>query len=80
MVDLTIGDLLIILTIATATGILILIDTRVSVMVPQYNGRWYTRHILIFPAQRATCPARLFDIGLIKRKLVNTTSKFNMYQ
>jgi hypothetical protein len=59
MVDSTIGDLLlVILTIATATGILILIDTRVSVMVPQNNGRWYVRHILTFPAQRATCPAR----------------------
>ena len=59
MVDSTIGDLLVvILTIATATGILILIDTWVSVMVSQNNGRWYARHILTFPAQRAICPVR----------------------
>jgi hypothetical protein len=59
MVDSTIGDLLLVIfTIATATGMLILIDNRVSVMVPQNNARWYARHILTFPAQRATCPAR----------------------
>jgi hypothetical protein len=39
MVDSTTGDLLlVILTIAATTGILILIDTRVSVMPPQNNG------------------------------------------
>ena len=53
------GDLLLVIfTIAATTGILILIYTRVSVMAPQNSGRWYARHILFFPAQRATCPAR----------------------
>ena len=72
MVDSTIGDLLlVILTIATATGILILIDTRVSVsvMVPQNNSRWYARHILTFPAQRATCPARPVRYRAIQKEI-----------
>jgi hypothetical protein len=39
MVNSTTGDLiLVILAIAATTGILILIDTRVSVMTPQNNG------------------------------------------
>jgi len=39
MVGSTTGNLLVvILTIAATTGILILMDTRVSVMAPQNNG------------------------------------------
>ena len=53
------GDLLlVILTITATTSVLILIDTRVSVMALENDSRWYARHILTFPAQRATCPAR----------------------
>jgi hypothetical protein len=60
--------LLVILTIATPTGILILIDTRVSVMVPLNNGQWYARHILTFPAERATCPARPVQYRAIQKE------------
>ena len=66
--------LLIILTIAATTGILILIDTRVSPMVPQNNSRWYARHILTFPAQRATCPAWPVQYRAVQKKLVNMKS------
>jgi hypothetical protein len=70
MVDSTTGDLLIVIvTIAATTGILILIDTRISVMAPQNNGRRYARHILTFPAQRASCPARLVRYRAIQKEI-----------
>src|SRR5258707_11567396 len=70
MADSTTEDLLVvIITIAATTGILILIGTRVSVMVPQNNSRWYARHILTFPAQRATCPARPVRYRAIQKEI-----------
>jgi len=81
MADSTTEDLLVvIITIAATTGILILIGTRVSVMAPQNNGRWYARHIPTFPAQRATCPARPVRYRAIQKEIGQHDVKPNMYQ
>jgi len=81
MVDSTTNDLLlVILTIAATTGILILIDTRVSVMALRNNGRWYARHILTFPAQRATCPGRPVRYRATQKEIGQYDVKLNMYQ
>jgi hypothetical protein len=81
MVDSTTGNLLIVvITIATTTGGLILIDNCVSVMAPQNNSGWYVRHILTFPAQRATCPARPVRYRAIQKEIGQCDVKLNMYQ
>lgn len=81
MVDSTTDDLLlVILTIAATTGILILIDTRISLMELWNNGRWYARHILTFPAQRATCPGRPVRYRATQKEIGQYDVKLNMYQ
>jgi len=59
MVGMTEALLIVILTIATAAGILILVGNRMSAGLARDRSRWYVRHILFFPVQHATCPAPL---------------------
>jgi hypothetical protein len=58
MVGMTGSLVLVILIIATTAGILILTGNRMSAELTRDHSRWYVRHILIFPVQRATCPAQ----------------------
>jgi hypothetical protein len=81
MVHPTTGDLLLVIfTIAATTGILILIDTRVSVR--RHRTKVDGTHVIFcfFLLSAGLVLRGLFDIGLLKKEIGQQEVKLNMYQ